>query len=411
MYILARIGYVRVISFVLIGAYALTNSYAVYRWGINLPSSLLSYAVIIVISSILINTRFGFAITGLLMALTVTTGYLQEYGLYHPNLSWRIEDPEAIDGIKYSVLFLLLMLISWLSNREIEKSLQRARKSEQELKVERDMLEVKVEERTHQLKIAQMEKMNQLYQFAEFGKLSTGLFHDLLNPLTSVCLNISKLKTVSDSNLPLVRQHLEMALQASKRMEGFASKVRKQISRSSQEEIFDMIAEAQDTIELQRFNATRKGISIMHEHLTKSIVIYGSPVKFRQIVSNLISNSIDSYSIDTNSHQTNNIGKRIITLTLQEDSQYVRMSVVDNGSGITSSIIHKIFEPFFTTKPVDQGTGFGLPMIKDIIENDFSGTIEVLSEVNQGTTFQINFPKHAHLRQTKIQSTHSTPPH
>ena len=47
-------------------------------------------------------------------------------------------------------------------------------------------MEVKVEERTKELKKLQMEKMEQLYRFAEFGQLSSGLFHDLINPLTAI---------------------------------------------------------------------------------------------------------------------------------------------------------------------------------------------------------------------------------
>ncbi len=61
------------------------------------------------------------------------------------------------------------------------------------------------------------------------------------------------------------------------------------------------------------------------------------------------------------------------------------------GYGIPSEIIPNIFDPFFTTKGVGEGTGLGLSVSKGIVEQH-GGIIEVLSEVDVGTTFRVKLP-------------------
>jgi histidine kinase len=67
------------------------------------------------------------------------------------------------------------------------------------------------------------------------------------------------------------------------------------------------------------------------------------------------------------------------------------VSVSDTGKGIPKDIIDKIFEPFFTTREVGQGTGLGMSISYRII-SDYGGTIEIRSEVDEGTTFILKFP-------------------
>ena len=65
--------------------------------------------------------------------------------------------------------------------------------------------------------------------------------------------------------------------------------------------------------------------------------------------------------------------------------------IEDNGNGISKKLIHKIFDPFFTTKDVGQGTGLGLSISHGIVESH-GGSIHVESQLNEGTTFTLNFP-------------------
>jgi hypothetical protein len=69
----------------------------------------------------------------------------------------------------------------------------------------------------------------------------------------------------------------------------------------------------------------------------------------------------------------------------------VVVEIEDNGPGMPDHVKQRIFEPFFTTKAVGKGTGLGLSIVYSIIENH-KGTLEVNSEVGQGTTFIITLP-------------------
>jgi CheY-like chemotaxis protein len=70
---------------------------------------------------------------------------------------------------------------------------------------------------------------------------------------------------------------------------------------------------------------------------------------------------------------------------------YLRLSVSDTGTGISSDIIDKIFEPYFTTKDPSVGTGMGLAVIHGIVKN-YGGDITVESEIGKGTTFHVLLP-------------------
>ncbi len=69
----------------------------------------------------------------------------------------------------------------------------------------------------------------------------------------------------------------------------------------------------------------------------------------------------------------------------------IQLQIRDSGCGMLSSVQAKIFDPFFTTKPVGQGTGLGLSMVYQIVENH-GGRIEVTSEPNGGTVFTLQLP-------------------
>jgi len=73
--------------------------------------------------------------------------------------------------------------------------------------------------------------------------------------------------------------------------------------------------------------------------------------------------------------------------------EYMALSVVDTGTGMTPEVIARAFDPFFTTKPLGQGTGLGLSMIYGFVLQS-GGHVRLRSEVGQGTTVAIYLPRH-----------------
>jgi signal transduction histidine kinase len=268
----------------------------------------------------------------------------------------------------------------------MKRALNRAYQSEQELKIERDSLELKVNEKTKELKIIQAEEIARVHRFAEFGRLSSGLFHDLVNPLTTVILNVGKIKEDHKNNCDLknLGYDLDQALKASNRMGDFIHAVRKQIKISGNKEMFSLKTEIEEAISVLDYKAKHEKVSILLI-AAENIISNGDPIKFNQIVTNLISNAIDACG-----QADNKLRKIIIHLTLTNG--VALLSIKDNGVGIDQDHLTRIFEPFFSTKTDRGGLGLGLSLIKNLIEKDFNGDIEVKSELEQGSEFIVKIP-------------------
>jgi signal transduction histidine kinase len=73
-------------------------------------------------------------------------------------------------------------------------------------------------------------------------------------------------------------------------------------------------------------------------------------------------------------------------------SQWVKVTIADNGLGMSEETRKKIFNPFFTTKSIGQGTGMGLSISYQIIVKNHGGTLECCSRVGEGTEFIISIP-------------------
>ncbi len=384
LYALSRRGFFVSASYLLIAAYFASDSYAAYEWGINLQTVVLGYALIIVISSILIGTRFGFFVTALTGAYIVPLWYAQ----WHQIISIVAEEqrPDTNDAAVFIVIYFFIMIVAWLSNCEIEKSLSRARSSELALTAQRDLLEITVEERTRKLRESQFEKVEQLYRFAEFGQLASGLFHDFLNLMNAKELqNDSAIRKVTEGRLDDARK-------VSKRIENFTQAIRRQLGHEETQEEFSIADSIAQVIQLLSYKANKEKTRILfkdgadgHSSVLK---YFGDPFKFHQAMMNLILNAMESYEkVPKESHRN-----RAVHITATREGGVIVIRVVDNGCGIGEDITQKIFEPFFTTKRIPNGMGIGLATVKKIVEKDFHGTILVESKSGKGATFTLKFP-------------------
>ncbi|MFC1720743.1 sensor histidine kinase [Patescibacteria group bacterium] len=385
LYFLSRKGDISFASYVLVAIYFILATYTSYSWGIAIPQGILTYVLVIIISGILINTRFAFLLTLCASLTLVLFGYLQSSFLTSPDLSWKQEILGPKDGIVFATTFLIIALVSWLSNREIEKSLIRARRSEAELKVERDLLEDRVEERTHDLKKTQEEKAEQLYRFAEFGRMASGVFHDLASPITSVVLNIETLRKKYHGRIPEIDADLQKLENNITKTKKFTEAARRQIQNQDINLVFDLADEIELVLQMLSYRARKEGIQLKFLKPENSIQTYGNPIKFYHTITDLITNSIDAYEDEKTQDRT-------VIITLKQENNTIYVTVRDHGHGIDPENLDKIFEPLFTTKGVEKGTGIGLSTCKKIIEKDFGGSINIKSEKNTGAIFTVTIP-------------------
>ncbi len=386
LFIAARKGYHLFAGYCFVFLILASTIYGSYMWGASLPMGLLSYGLVVTIASIVINSRFGFIIALIACSSIVITGLHEHSSQIIPE--WKQAAIEKRDVISYGIMIGLTALLSRLSNKEMEKSLKRARTSEQALKEERDNLEITVQERTRALRESERERMRELYRFAEFGKLSGGIFHDLLNPLTAVSLSVEKLSadsSIKTSSSEEAVRSLKTAVSATKKMEQFMATVKKQIQSNDMRGAFSLNEEIEDAIELIKHKAIKTNTSIIFDSAA-SHQTYGNPLKLNQVITNLLINAIDAGATEI-----------IVSLSASPQLENKIVCIIkDNGSGMPPDISKNIFTPFYTTK--EKGIGLGLSTTKDIVEEHFGGSIDCQSSTgnqnDSGTSFTIILSSH-----------------
>ena len=370
-------GYSKVSSHILIFILFTLATYMGCKWGIDLPAEVLFYVLVIVTSGILIGSKLSIISTITVSLTMFVIGDMQNRNLIPVDRSWINEPWGYSDVIVTSIILSIIAIVLWLFNRELKKS-------ETELKNERDLLEIRIEEKTNELRIIQAKEIAQVYRFAEFSKLSSGLFHDLVNPLTALMLNINKVKLDSKDypNFNLIQLEIDQAIKASEKMKDFIVSVRKQINFQNQKESFSLNNEIEESITILNYKARKEMIDIIFD-ANENIIIHGDPIKFNQIITNLLSNAIDAYD--------NTPKNKEIIIKLNKLDNQIELEVIDNAKGIEINNLKNIFEPFFTTKNNSDGLGLGLSLVKKIVEESFNGTITVSSKINHGTSFIIKF--------------------
>lgn len=107
-----------------------------------------------------------------------------------------------------------------------------------------------------------------------------------------------------------------------------------------------------------------------------------------QVVLNLIVNA--AHAIDAAGMDEGEQG--VITVRTLAEDECVVLEISDTGSGIPDDIKERIFDPFFTTKEVGKGTGQGLAIAHNVVTNLHSGSLEVTSQLGEGSTFRIMLP-------------------
>ena len=357
-------------------------------WGLLLPTGLLLFSLSVVMAGILIGARYALYVTCLIVVVMAGLQYGQSTGALHPDLNWVGTGPTAGDVIGFSAILFIIAFVSWLFNRQMELSLRRARRSERALQRQKALLEVKVQKRTQELDAARLEQMRELYRFAELGRLSTALFHDLANHLATVSVDIEGLKSRDESDI-MRRMHDNV-----RHIDDVVRRVRQQLEGKSNTEAFNVMDEINEVIDILMFDASQAGVSIMVEpgNVRPSLTYKGDITRFRQALLNIISNGIEAYGGGKGRGKK----ERSVTIRLERIRSELVISVTDHGSAIPRASLKRIFEPFYTTKP--KGVGIGLFIVKQVVEGDFKGSIDVRSDKRQGTTFTIRLPKSYYAR-------------
>ena len=204
--------------------------------------------------------------------------------------------------------------------------------------------------------------------------------HEIKNPLTPLRLTVQSFERKFDPDDP----------KAQTKLNEFSKSLIQQIDTMSNiAEAFSSFAKmpAQQNETLNVVKIVKLALEIFHEDYIhfiadeKEIIAKLDRTQLIRIMTNLVKNAIQAVP---------EVESPRILVTVASEENIVKISVADNGIGISDDLKHKIFEPKFTTK--SSGMGLGLGMVKNIVEN-YNGTIDFTSQLGKGTVFTIKFPK------------------
>ncbi|MDX9910835.1 MAG: ATP-binding protein [Phycisphaerales bacterium] len=231
-------------------------------------------------------------------------------------------------------------------------------------------------------------------RLAEIGGMTSGLAHEIRNPLSTIGLNAQLLaEAISEQGLPAdersrLLRRIDTLKRETERLRGiledfleYAGELRLTLAPR---DVAAVVGELADFVLPQ---CEQNGIRLRTDPPAGSAIAPIDEPHLKQAILNLVLNAIQAMAVGSSSAR-----ELILRVRTGQDASrrpVVRVHVIDTGPGIAADVAAKIFQPYFTTKA--GGTGLGLPTSRRIIEGH-GGTLELHSEPGRGTDFTITLP-------------------
>lgn len=261
-------------------------------------------------------------------------------------------------------------------------------------------------------KILELEKMSSL------GVLNAGIMHEIQNPLNFI-LNFSKMSSelmeelvewkndlqtkLSDDEEDDMESILELLEQNMQKIQEHGERVNSIVkgilgfSRSGKQEkrivkLNDLVSQYVGfSYHAMRVNAKGFNASIDEDYDDSISDIIAYQGDLSRAILNITNNAF--FAVWDKSKTSDSSYKPGLKISTCSDGDHIKVSIEDNGMGIPEDIKESLFEPFFTTKPEDQGTGLGLYITRQIVEEAHEGSLTVESEAGKFTRFTIRIPR------------------
>ncbi|HET9919046.1 MAG TPA: ATP-binding protein [Ktedonobacteraceae bacterium] len=232
------------------------------------------------------------------------------------------------------------------------------------------------------------EQLVQAGKLATLGELTTGVAHELNNPLNNIGLfvgNAIDLLTllVSDADPEPILKELHSAMQQVRKATEIILHLRtfgRAASVNYEPVVIQQVIES--AISLMQEQLRLREIKVQLHFPSEALVVVGNAIQLEQVFINLLTNARDAMA---------GVTRKIITIGGTAQQHMLAISFRDTGPGIPLEFEQRIFDPFFTTKEVGAGTGLGLSITYGIIK-EHQGTITIENHPGEGATFLIQLP-------------------
>jgi C4-dicarboxylate-specific signal transduction histidine kinase len=286
---------------------------------------------------------------------------------------------ERLDNSRRALLHILQ------DSHKDKQRLERTRKAMIHIMGDLRETTAEMQRREHELREKQ-EQLVQAGKLATLGELTTGVAHELNNPLNNIDLFVGNAVDLIELSVTDKRRIVGQLRQA-------MQQVRKATEIISHLRTFGRAAPAsREPMPLRQI--IERALSLMHEQLRLRVIevtvdlgaeepwIVGNAIQLEQVFINLLTNARDAMADSP---------RKAIRISGSGGPTATDIAFHDTGHGIPPGLERRIFDPFFTTKEVGKGTGLGLSIAYGIVK-EHGGTISVVSPHGEGATFHIHLP-------------------
>jgi nitrogen fixation/metabolism regulation signal transduction histidine kinase len=227
------------------------------------------------------------------------------------------------------------------------------------------------------------EKLAKSERESAWREMAKQIAHEIKNPLTPMKLSVQYLQKAWKEKNPDFDQRIERFSNSLISQINNLSKIATEFSnfakmpRAKAQKV-NIIQKIEESISL--FDGTHNvNFNTLYDK-ERELYVYADIEQVLIVFSNLIQNAIQAIP---------NERKGVIAINVEEISEFVKITIEDNGVGIPEELKEKLFRPNFTTK--SSGMGLGLAIVKNIVENS-GGSIGYDTQLNTGTSFYVTFP-------------------
>ena len=296
---------------------------------------------------------------------------------------------DAQRGVALLIVLIIVsfMIMIWwyahslnLTDAERRKAEEARRDTERELEAQR-VLSIRVD------------------RLRSLGEMAAGIAHELNQPLVGVRGLAEHLLLGLErgwvSTEVKVSERLKLIIEQADRMTHIIQHVRlfsREAGKPETEAVnLNAVVEAATGMLDAQFQA--RGIDLTSELSSSLPMVAANPYSVEEVLINLLINARDATEDQlAGDYPPESPSVHVLT---RETSGQVILEVQDQGGGIPEGIIPRVFDPFFTTKDPERGTGLGLAVCKSLVEQ-FGGTIDIQSTIEQGTTITVALPAIQH---------------
>jgi len=285
----------------------------------------------------------------------------------------------------FSVFGILAVVTSWMSTKR--------RQAEEGLKQVRDELEMRVQERTNELKQANevlRERQTELAHVTRvmtLGELTASVAHEVNQPLAAIVTNANAcLRWLGGAqpNFVEARHAVERIIKDSYRASDVISHVRSLVKKAPpRNDLVDLNEVILEVLALAQTEARRNRVVLKRELAKNLPPVLGDRVQLQQVILNLIMNGLEAISKIAQGE------RELLVSSSKDEANNVIVAVRDSGEGLDAANLERVFDAFFTTKP--DGMGMGLAISRTIIESH-GGRLWATSNAARGAVFQFTLP-------------------